>query len=358
MPRFLHPLLERPIHWATGLVVALTGLMAVLMQAPPGLPHTPSFLYFLPITLAALAGSARGAVVVTALAVVAHVGLEALHPASAGLTGSGRMRALALLLVGTLVCALGIVLRRTRARWKAALDAYREAAERHGRSEEQLRRLLAREHGAEQRERHRIARELHDDLQQRLTAISLELAALRQRPHLDEAERDEGLKRATTQTVDAIVATRRIVNGLRPRLLEESGLEEALRRLGEEFEARTGVVCEVHVEGGEEGALHAAAVEADCLYRVAQEALQNIEKHAGARSVRLHLDAGQPDRLELRVQDDGVGLPADAFSKPASLGLVGMTERTRELGGALEVRNGEAGGTLAQAHVARQPKGA
>ncbi|MFM7704062.1 MAG: ATP-binding protein [Rubrivivax sp.] len=91
---------------------------------------------------------------------------------------------------------------------------------------------------------------------------------------------------------------------------------------------------------------------------MAQEALQNIEKHAGARSVRLHLDAGQPDRLELRVQDDGVGLPADAFSKPASLGLVGMTERTRELGGALEVRNGEAGGTLVQAHIARQPKGA
>ena len=155
--------------------------------------------------------------------------------------------------------------------------------------------------------------------------------------------------------MDAIVAARRIVTGLRPRVLEEAGLDEALRRLGQDFQARTGVVCEVHVENADEQAVAATAVEAECLYRVAQEALQNVEKHARARSVQLQLDARLPGRLALQVRDDGIGLAAGALAKPTSLGLLGMAERTRELGGSLEVRRGETGGTLVQAHVARKP---
>ena len=199
-----------------------------------------------------------------------------------------------------------------RERWQTSLEAYREAAAMHRRSEDRLRSLLAREHTAEQRERHRIARELHDDLQQRLAAISLELAALRQQMPRDGGVFEEGLRRTTTMTVDAIVATRRIVSGLRPRALDEVGLAAALEQLGQAFAARTGVSCDVQVRQTPSGMEAITPVEADCLYRVAQEALQNVEKHAAARTVKVQLTAELPGLYELEIADDGIFLDADS----------------------------------------------
>jgi signal transduction histidine kinase len=154
-------------------------------------------------------------------------------------------------------------------------------------------------------------------------------------------------------TVDAIVATRRIVSGLRPRALDEFGLAAALQQLGKDFAARTGVVCDVQVRETPSGAQEMTPVEADCLYRVAQEALQNVEKHAGAQHVQVRLTAEVPGQYELELVDDGVGLDLQALEKPTSLGLLGMEERTRELGGSLEVRNAAGGGTLVRARLSR-----
>jgi hypothetical protein len=108
------------------------------------------------------------------------------------------------------------------------------------------------------------------------------------------------------------------------------------------------VACDVELQETAAGALELTPVEADCLYRVAQEALQNVEKHAAARTVKVQLTAELPGLYELEIADDGIGLPADALDKPASLGLLGMEERTRELGGSLEVANTEGGGTRVQ----------
>ena len=94
-------------------------------------------------------------------------------------------------------------------------------------------------------------------------------------------------------------------------------------------------------------------MEADCLYRVAQEALQNVEKHAGARSVQVRLGTQRPGLWELEITDDGVGLADGALNKPASLGLLGMEERTRELGGGFEVCPGATGGTTVLARLRR-----
>jgi len=344
-----------PTKWAAGVLLVLAGLLAVLMAALPRLPHTPAFVLLLPVTLAALVSPPRGAATVAGLAVLAHLGLETFHPASGGLTQSGLLRAAALLCVGTLICGLGMLLQRTRARWQASLRAHQEAAASHQRSEERLRNLLAREHTAEQRERHRIARELHDDLQQRLAAISMELAAIRQQLPRTDGTLDDGLKRATTMAVEAIVATRRIVAGLRPRVLDEFGLAAALQQLGKDFSARTGIGCEVSIGAGDEEACQATPVEADCLYRVTQEALQNVEKHASARSVQIRLDAERPGWLELEILDDGIGLADGALNKPASLGLLGMAERARELGGTLEVHNSERAGTLVRVWITTRP---
>ena len=353
MSALLASIRKRPLRWSAGLLLALATVLAVLLQAPVGLPHSPSFVFVLPITLAALASPPTGAAAVTGLAVMAHLALEATHPAGEGVTAGAMLRAVALFSIGAVLCGLGFLVRRTRERWQTSLEAYREAAAMHRRSEDRLRSLLAREHTAEQRERHRIARELHDDLQQRLAAISLELAALRQQMPRDGGVFEEGLRRTTTMTVDAIVATRRIVSGLRPRALDEVGLAAALEQLGQAFAARTGVSCDVQVRQTPSGAEAITPVEADCLYRVAQEALQNVEKHAAARTVKVQLTAELPGLYELEIADDGIGLPADALDKPASLGLLGMEERTRELGGSLEVRQAEGGGTLVRARLSR-----
>ena len=344
---------RRPFGWSAGLVLSITALLAALLHAPLGLPHSPSFVFILPMTLAALATPPTSAAAVTGLAVLAHVGLEATHPSGEGVSSGVMLRAFALLCVGLVLCGLGFLLRRARQRWLAALEAYRETAALHRRSEDRLRSLLAREHGAEQRERHRIARELHDDLQQRLAAISLELAALRQQVPHDGGVFEEGLRRATTMTVDAIVATRRIVSGLRPRALDELGLAAALQQLAKDFTARTRVACDVQVRETPSGAQEMTPVEADCLYRVVQEALQNVEKHARARTVQVRLTAELPGLYELEIVDDGVGLDPQALEKPASLGLLGMEERTRELGGSLEVHNAEGGGTVVRARLSR-----
>jgi signal transduction histidine kinase len=335
------------------MVLAVAALLALLLAALPGVPHAPVFVFFLPIALAALAGPLRGAVAITGLALLAHVMLEMLHPAGEGLSKGVLMRGVALLSVGSLVCGLGFLVRRARARWQASLQAYQQAAAVHQRTEERLRSLLAREHTAEERERHRIARELHDDLQQRLAAISLELAALRQQLPRDGGPLEDGLKRATTMSVDAIVATRRIVSGLRPRVLSEFGLGDALRQLGKDFTGRTGVPCDVQVRETPSGVEAMTPVEADCLYRVAQEALQNVDKHAAARAVQVQLTAEAPGQYELEIVDDGIGLAQDALDKPTSLGLLGMEERTRELGGSLEVGNGDTGGTRVRARLGR-----
>jgi signal transduction histidine kinase len=335
------------------MVLALAAGLAMLLAALPGLPHAPAFVFFLPIALAALAGSLRGALAITGLALLAYVALETLHPAGQGLSAGVLLRSVALLCVGALVSGLGLMVRRTRARWQASLEAYKQSVALHQRTEERLRSLLAREHTAEERERHRIARELHDDLQQRLAAVSLELAALRQQMPRDGGPIEDGLKRATTMAVDAIVATRRIISGLRPRVLDELGLGAALQQLGKDFATRTGVSCEVQVQEAPEAAQAMTPVEANCLFGVAQEALQNVHKHALARAVTMRLSAQRPGQYELEIVDDGVGLSRDALNKPASLGLLGMQERTRELGGSLEVANTEGGGTRVRANLRR-----
>ncbi|MEN9417334.1 MAG: hypothetical protein RI988_954, partial [Pseudomonadota bacterium] len=234
-----------PLAWSVGLLLGMLLALAWLMHAVPSLPHSPVFVFLAPVALAVWAGSWSHGLVVTTLAVLGHLALSGLHPAEEGLTSAAWLRSAGLATAGALLCALGAGVRRSQARAREALERYREAAELHRHSEERLRSLLAREHSAVEGERRRVARELHDDLQQRLAAISIELAALRQQLPPGDDTLDLGLKRATTMTVDAIVATRRIVAGLRPKVLDELGLPDALRHLGQDFTRRTGIVCSV-----------------------------------------------------------------------------------------------------------------
>ena len=223
-----------------------------------------------------------------------------------------------------------------------------------------LQRLLAAQDRVQEDERQRIARELHDDLQQTLAAITMEAAAARR-----DAASDAGpaLARIHALAGAGIVSTRRIVNDLRPRILEDLGLAPALEALAATFAQRSGLACEFHTDLGEAEDMARAPALATCLYRVAQEALNNVGKHAGARRVRITLTriAAAPTgrgRIRLVIADDGRGHAPQDLAKPGSYGLLGIGERVRAFGGTVQVLAPPAGGTTIEVEVELPPRAA
>jgi PAS domain S-box-containing protein len=230
----------------------------------------------------------------------------------------------------------------------------RQKLERYSRN---LRALVNQMHTIEEAERQRIARELHDELQQKLAAILLDLANLGD--HMDDGRPGGKALLGDLESLvgHALESTRRIVRDLRPQLLDELGLSAALESMGANFESRTGVRTEVEILGAERADAELGALAATALYRVAQESLNNVLKHARARFVHLMLDATAPHQIELSVTDDGVGIPGEHRAKPSTYGLQGMAERMRALGGRLVIVPQPEGGTMVQAIVPKTDHG-
>ena len=185
-------------------------------------------------------------------------------------------------------------------------------------------------------EKARLARELHDELGANLTAINFDLNAVADRLKQSAPELAQMLQRARATLVDTVELKRRIVENLRPSMLDNMGLASALNSYCEEYARVSGVHCEALIEGSVDacGPMQAIAV-----FRIVQESLNNIAKYAKARHVVVHL-AREGDMLSLEVADDGIGIDADAVSKPKSHGLLGMRERALLLGGTLQIRRG------------------
>src|SRR5688572_4215765 len=199
--------------------------------------------------------------------------------------------------------------------------------------------LLERVISAEDDERRRVARELHDETGQALTALLVGLRSMTDTP-LPRAVRPIALhlRRLAAQTVDEVG---RIARGLHPAVLDDTGLATAARRYVRDYAQTFGLAVQLSVRGVDSPKL--PPLVASTTYRILQEALTNVARHARARNVRVELkrDAHQ---LELLVQDDGVGFPASRDSAPR-LGLHGMRERTTLLGGALEIQSRRGAGT-------------
>ena len=196
---------------------------------------------------------------------------------------------------------------------------------------EQLTRLLLR---SQEDERRRIARELHDEAGQVLTAVKIELDL-------------DGRREASDMVGRALAQVRDLSNLLRPAALD-LGLLPALRALSEDFARRTRI--ETHFDGPET----APPVSPDAqvaLYRVLQEALTNVARHARARNVGVRLEPG-PRGMRLEIRDDGVGLPG---AMVPHLGLLGMNERVSALGGTLRVTNADGAGVQVEACIPAQP---
>ncbi|WP_284614782.1 PAS domain-containing sensor histidine kinase [Aquabacterium humicola] len=219
------------------------------------------------------------------------------------------------------------------------------------RSNADLQRLVAAQDEVQEGERRRIAIELHDELQQTLAAIKMDIGLAVQRL-ADTAPATLALLQSARELADqSIEATRRIIGDLRPQMLDDLGLVAALRTLAAQFSRRTGMAC--HVEAD------AHAVEpllppraATCLYRIVQEALNNVAKHSGARTAQVTLEV-QPRQLRLVIRDDGVGIAAMQQRRSGAVGLIGMQERVRMIDGTLDVRPGDDGGTLVCVSVPR-----
>jgi len=215
-------------------------------------------------------------------------------------------------------------------------------------SREELQRLYAHLLVVREAEQRRIARDLHDELGQMLTALKLEVASLRRRWGSDGAEPlGKGLEQ-TAQLVDATLdATRRIAMQLRPVALDDLGLEAALEWLVEEMAGRAGFAWSLDSRLDD---LPADTERDTAAFRIVQEALTNVAKHANAGRVQVRAvhEGGQ---LRLSVSDDGSGiLPAGARAT-GSMGIAGMRERARACGGELTVRRRPGGGTRVTARL-------
>ncbi len=198
---------------------------------------------------------------------------------------------------------------------------------------------------AQEHERALIAREIHDELGQELTVLKFGLIRLDGACRLSKSPEDcpriAAVRAELVPLADACIATtRRVASGLRPAVLEELGLAAGVEWQVEEFERRSGIVCEFQRGGGE---VAIGPERATACYRVLQEALTNVARHSGADHVLVHLDA-TPERIEVEVADNGVGLPRDAFER-GSLGLRGMRERAAAVDGALTFTREEPTGT-------------
>jgi PAS domain S-box-containing protein len=215
-------------------------------------------------------------------------------------------------------------------------------------SNEQLRALAARLDAIREEERRLIAREIHDEIGQALTAIKLDLGWLRGQLPADAAPEVRQRAAATDVLVDqALDTARRVSASLRPAMLDDLGLSAAVRWQAHDFEQRTGVACEVDVPDDCGRVAPAAAL---CLFRIVQEALTNVARHARARRVRVSLAAG-PDAVTLTVADDGRGVTADELARPTSLGVVGMRERALVVGGEVTITGSPGSGTTLTVRV-------
>jgi two-component system sensor histidine kinase UhpB len=213
----------------------------------------------------------------------------------------------------------------------------RESAELE-RSRQALRKLSASVVEAREEERRRIARELHDELGQRLTALKMDLTSLGAGAKLSAD--DPQLAGMLNMLDDTLAAVRRLSTDLRPLMLDDLGLSAAIEWLARETSRRMGInvrlqSAEFETELGDKVST--------ALFRMVQEGLTNITRHAGATEVEIRI-LPQADRLVLTVSDNGVGFPEDALQREGSYGLLGMRERVQMLGGSLALENLPHGG--------------
>jgi len=337
---------ERSLHWVhTAFFVAEIAIITLFVHWMGGSEWIGNVFYLFTVIYANLFLPPLQGYLVTGIVVLAYTGLVLLefagvvpHRSLFGIPGDA-YRSLPYALTTILAGCAGVyaVLTYT-VRTFAEMDARKNRML--AKREAELAALSGRLVSAQDAERRRLARALHDTLGQSLAAVRLRVAALRGRIDPEES-------RAIHAIVDqAIQETRTLAYSLRPPLLDDLGLEASLRRLAAMVEEGSGLEVSLDLDQGER---LPAPVEG-LLFSVVQEALLNVDRHARAHraTVRLHRLS---DRVTLEVEDDGVGFDAD---EPSGLGLRGMVERVEAAGGTARVLSSPGQGTRIAVELRRE----
>ena len=203
---------------------------------------------------------------------------------------------------------------------------------------------------AQEEERIRIAGELHDGVLQKITSLALELATATIELPSDSEPKAE-VRQVEKKLIEVGAEIRQLSHELHPAVLQEAGLPAALSSYCEEFGRLRGIPIAYQADESVEELSPGAAL---CIYRIAQEALGNVAKHAQAKQVQVRLTRSD-NRVCLVVSDDGVGFNPDGSGKSGGLGLINMRERVRQLDGTFEFDSEPGHGTTVKAEVPFRP---
>ncbi len=260
--------------------------------------------------------------------------------------GGYLIRLMILSLLAGLLVAGGSIYRIARLERRTKEEFHRaESAER------EMRLLSQRLVKAQEEERKAISRDLHDQVGQVLTAMRLGLGGLAQLRNGSVEQFDEALGEIKHLTEQTLRLVRDMSMGLRPSMLDDLGLEPALEWLSRDFSRRSGLSVTNEFDGVLD---HLPEAHRTCVYRVVQEALTNCARHAKANRVRVVLH-GNPSRVSVVVQDDGIGMEADIPVRHG-IGLIGIEERVREIGGKMFCESQPGKGTLIRVEIPIPPE--
>jgi len=226
---------------------------------------------------------------------------------------------------------------------KKMLDEGKRAEERIRISRERLRNLSGRLQSLLEEERTRISREIHDELGQALTAMKLDLSSIRRRllsdGHPEPAAKIQEIELDASRIIRTV---RKIATDLRPGILDELGVVAAIKWMAKNFQNRAGIGCKVTVQGVDK---ISDTTRATAIFRIVQEALTNVMRHAAASQVDVSLER-KGDTLVLAVRDNGIGIKEERIFHSKSLGLVGIRERVLTLGGEALISGKPGEGTI------------
>ncbi|WP_354004957.1 PAS domain-containing sensor histidine kinase [Ramlibacter albus] len=219
------------------------------------------------------------------------------------------------------------------------------------RAERELATFAAESAGVREQEKSRIARELHDELAQSLTALKMDTIFLQgniaTNPAGAQAKLDDMLRMLDT----AVASTRRIAADLRPLVLDDLGLVPAIEWAVQNFTQRSGIKCVLDLDED----LELEEPYATAAFRIVQESLQNAAKHSKATKVRVRVST-EPEAILLRIEDNGVGFAPDAPRKAHSLGIAGLRERAYLLRGKVAIHSAPGQGTTVEARIPVEKK--
>ncbi|WP_354003715.1 PAS domain-containing sensor histidine kinase [Ramlibacter aurantiacus] len=201
-----------------------------------------------------------------------------------------------------------------------------------------------------EQEKTRVARELHDELAQSLTALKMDAMWVREQIGARPQDAADKLAHMLEMLDDCVAATRRISADLRPLVLDDLGLVPAIEWLVQNFVQRWGVACELDIDES----LELPEPYATAVFRIVQESLVNVAKHAGASRAWVRI-AREGREIVLSVRDDGRGFVTEAPRKPQSIGLIGLRERATLLRGTVSIASTPGQGTRVEARIPAEP---